>query len=416
MSILFQGRRRWCPAWQVLSLVSLTTLFLLPSIRTGYYGEDLIHSLTPGIVRLHEGTFTKRLVNVLQGNLYQGRFYPLTNVLHTGVHYLIRDVVVYKVLLVAGTVADLVLFYFLVRRLTGSGGFACFAGCVTVGLIQFRVTPDPVLGYYLQVQFVAAGLFVSLVALQLFLEGRGSAWLAASAASYLLIALTYEITYLFFPTHLLLIGRGRTGWKARLATAFPFLGVVGACGLATVLVRRFSLDTTGYVHHASLEPGGYLRAVWHQVSAALPLSYLLADPHGMFSGLHGTSRLCGWLLQPMAVVVALAALAVALTALRRSGVESDRLVDWSPTTAGIGLLLVVLPTLLIASSPFHREQLQLGVGWVPVLIQSHGTGLLLATALWRTIARPSLCGPFARWKCLVAAGLVAVVTGATLRR
>ena len=43
-------------------MLGLFTLFLWPAIATGYYAEDLIHSMTPGIARLN-GLTTLRLLN-----------------------------------------------------------------------------------------------------------------------------------------------------------------------------------------------------------------------------------------------------------------------------------------------------------------------------------------------------------------
>jgi hypothetical protein len=44
-------------------------------------------------------------------------------------------------------------------------------------------------------------------------------------------------------------------------------------------------------------------------------------------------------------------------------------------------MLAFFPTLLISISPYHRAMLSPGVSWIPVLIQSYGVGLLLATGL-----------------------------------
>jgi hypothetical protein len=415
MAAEMEQPRGWRTSWELLSLLGLFALFLSPALGTGYYAEDLIHSMTPGIARVEECSIPGQFVSAIRYNLSIGRFYPVTNLLHVGIHALARDVLTYKTILFAGTVFDMMLFYLLVRRLTKKSGFACLAAGLTVSLVQFRNHPDPVLGYYLQIQVVTAGLFSSLYALLVYLEGRGKVWLAVSAASYFLIAMTYEITYPFFVTHLLLIWRGRESGKARLAAALPILGVVLACGLTTFVVRRCSRDQNHYVHNVDFDAVAYLTAIWHQVSAALPMTYLLGDSHSVFRHLKGVMGYGEWALQPMSIVVAMAAMGFAHQALRKPGNGDGRLADWSLSTLGLGLLLVLLPTVLIASSPFHQTQFHFGVGWVPVLIECYGMGLVLAMLLWWMISLRPMGGSFAPWKCVGVAVLIAVVTGLTYR-
>src|SRR5271166_6206216 len=189
---LGHGRQRL--NWRLLGVLSLATLYLLPALKTGYWSEDCSHSV--GIVgrlvlKCSDSLLSEALVN-MWGSIRLGRFFPLTPALITVVFYLIRDVVLYKTYLVAVTVLDIAVFYELVRRLSGNRDFACFAACLTIPLFQFRVFVDPLLAYYGQIQLVTACFFFSLLALQLYLKGKGWGWLGLSAAAYLLCTLTYE--------------------------------------------------------------------------------------------------------------------------------------------------------------------------------------------------------------------------------
>ena len=205
--------------------------FPFSRLKTGYWSEDASHSV--GVV----GRLALKQSDTLLGETLEnawgagemGRFFPLTPALITVVFYLIRDVVLYKAYLIAVTVLDVMAFYLLVRKLCGNRDFACFAGCISIALLQFHVFVDPLLAYYGQIQLVTACLFFSLLALQLYLEGRGWGWLITSAAAYLLCTLAYEASYPMFFLHLLLIGRVRKGWWERLNPALPFLVIVGLC-------------------------------------------------------------------------------------------------------------------------------------------------------------------------------------------
>jgi hypothetical protein len=84
---------------------------------------------------------------------------------------------------------NIFIFWYFVAKLSGRRDFACFAACVAVGLIPYRVAIDPSLGFFGQMQRLIAGLFLSLLSLQAYLEGRKWWWLAASVALYLACAL-----------------------------------------------------------------------------------------------------------------------------------------------------------------------------------------------------------------------------------
>jgi hypothetical protein len=404
-------------AWPVLALLGVGFLLLSPALRTDYYAEDIPHSLTRGFDLELQKSYWGGLKVHLDVNLQKGRFYPITQVLHTSVHYLTADPFAYKAVLLAGTLFALFMYYLLVLRLTRSRAFASLAGIATLCLVQFRFTPDAVLGYYLQVQVVSAGLFASLLALQVYLEEGRTRWLVGSAAAYLLIALTYEITYLFFPMHLVLILRSRPTWRGRMAASLPILGVVLACGLATVAVRRFH-SGEHYVHAIDNNTWSILKAVIHQVSAVLPLSYALGDYHELFHAADRRFLWMGWLTRPWSLMAALAVGALLLLVSRRRRVLDEGalgLSRWCREALLLGGLLVALPTPLIATSPFHRSQFGFGVGWVPVLLQVHGAGLILATAIWWGLGARWGGGAFARAKWVGAAVLLGLVAGTTYR-
>lgn len=415
MKIAIANRAR--AAWPALAVLGVGLLLLSPALRTGYYAEDIPHSLTRGFdLELQKGYWGGLKLH-LDVNLQKGRFYPITQVLHTSVHYLTADPFAYKVVLLAGTLFALILYYLLVLRLTRSRAFASLAGITTLCLVQFRFTPDAVLGYYLQVQVVSAGLFASLLALQIYLENGRRRWLVGSAAAYLLIALTYEITYLFFPMHLVLILRSRATWWGRLKAVMPILGVVFCCGLATLAARRLHAGEH-YVHAIDNNTWLILKAVIHQVSAVLPLSYAIGDYHELFHDADRRFLWMGWLARPLSMVAAVAVIAVVvLVSRRRRALDAGSLAlsSWWRVAVVLGMLMAVLPTPLIATSPYHRSQFGFGVAWVPVLLQVHGAGLILATAVWWGLGARWGGGAFARDKWVGAAVLLGMLAGTTYR-
>ena len=407
--------RRLRPDWRLLGLVGLTTFYLLPALKTGYYSEDCWHSVAiAGRVILKQcDSILGLMLEDTWGSVRMGRFFPLTPILISAVFYLIRDVVVYKSYLIAVTVLDLMVFYELVRRLTRNRNFACLAGCLTVSLFQFRVFIDPLLAYYGQIQLVIASLMFSLIALDRFLEGRGRRWLVASAGAYLLCTLTYEVTYALFPLHLALVGRARRDWRDRIGLALPFLGVVGLCGLTTFVVQRL-YPSDLYVHKMSFAPGPFLLAMLRQPSAALPLSYFLADRHQVFTRVQGFRSFCRWVVTPGSIAVAVGALLLCHACLRRRTAGGNLPAGVGRLLSILAIMLIVLPVPLIATSPAHRQHFWFGVGWIVFLVECFGVGLLLATVIWHALGR-GCNGKRITWKSAIVSILIAALTGVTYR-
>ena len=308
-------------------------------------------------------------------------------------------------------------FYLLVHKLSGRRDYACFAACVTIGLIQYRITIDPSFGFFGQMQLLITALFLSLLTLQLHLEKRGQewGWLAASVILYLACALLYEVSYVLVLLHICLISRAYAGLSRRLRASLPFLGVVAFCGFQTVLVRWLHpIDI--YWHHTDFDPVAVARAIVHQVSGGLPLSYFLADPLKIFPhGGHGA--LLRWLLHGRVALVALPAFGLCYLCLRTrdaASVHASIDVGWG-WLMSLGLILAVFPSLLISISPYHRASMSPGVGWIPVLIQSYGVGLLLSGGFWIYVNATIGGGAKASWKCIVASLLVAMIVGITFQ-
>jgi hypothetical protein len=411
--------------WRTYGPLVLAAVFLSPALRTGYWAEDVILSLVPGELKVTGMSLGEKLLERQEKYLQLGRFFPVTPVLQVLAFALTRDVVAYKAYLVAGVLLDLMLFQVWIRRLSGDADFACLATCLTIGLFQFRVYMDPILAYYGQMQLMIAAVFVSLLALQHFLEGRRGAWLLAAAGAYLTAALTYEITYLFVPIYLLVIhsvGSGRRRWLS----ALPFVGIACVCVLMTIVVRRLFPNEVHYIHHISYDPRKFLVALVRQLSAGLPLSYFLSDllgTHwysvpGIFPAVRRPLHLVAWAARPGTFAVALTALTLGLACLRpgrRAGAVDPAPRGRLATVVGVGLMLAVLPAPMVCVSEFHRRSFSLGVGWIPVLLQYYGVALVLTAGLWRWLTRPRRGGAIARWEGVAAALALAALTGLTSR-
>lgn len=400
----------------LLAPLALAAFALAPALGTGFLSDDAYNSLYRGLLRIERITLLQRILWNVKVSLLEGRFFPLAFVQHYAVLYTFTDAFAYKLSIVCGVLLNLALFGMLVRRLWGDAGLATLAVVLTVAAFQFRLFFDPILALHGLMQAVMAGILVSLLALQRFLEGGGRGWLRLAAACFLVCALSYEIAYTMILLHLALIVSARGDWKGRLEAAAPFFRALGFCVGMSLLMRWLHYGNHPYIYRLNPAPRDFLLALAKQTSGALPLSYFLFDPSGVFEGRHGVRALLGWLAQGKVAGLALAGLGVAYAALRwpAPAAEGPPSGGRRPSIVPFGLMLAVLPGTLIAVSARYQTEIAFGKGYLPVYFQCFGVGLLLAAALRGPLARAAGAAP-PRAACVVGAAAVAVVVGLSYR-
>ncbi len=403
--------------WPLVALLCLAAFCLSPALGTGYWAEDIYYSaMVPANPILKDTTWFADTLDSIRHSMLVGRFYPITPIITAVAFIVFRNVVFYKAYIIGVTLLDVALFHLLARRLTGQRGFAALATALVVSLFQFRLTVDPILAYYGQIQWVTAAFLGSLIALRRYLEGGKPAWLTLSAFGYLFCTLSYEMTYTLVAIPVFLIFQARPGWRQGEAMARPFVLSAVCCAGMTVLIRWLH-PTDNYVHQTDYNPFAALGSLAHQVSAGLPLSYYLGDPLSLFAKGRDLEAWVDWLLQPGVILVFVATVGLTFRSLQKARRASTDAVGpvSDATLVGLGILLAVCPAILTAISPYHRNYLSFGVGWIGVMVQYYGVALVLAIAIWRLVgARPG-GGPFAFWKCLLASASVASILAVTYR-
>ncbi len=402
-------------------LLALALAFLWPALQTGYWAEDLCQSIAPRAQMVLQGkSFGAVVTGAIRHTLLSGRFFPLTAALMPTVHTLCTDAFQYKAFILGANLVDLLLFLTLVTRLTGRSDFGRFAACITLGLIQYRVILDPSLGFYGQMQILLAGLLLSLLTLQLWLDrqaaapGTGTGWLAASVGLFLACCLLYEVSYTLIVLHVALLHRASTRWRTTLRRAGPFLVVVGVCGLQSFLIRWLHPGTE-YWHRTDLTPSIMAQTLAGQISAGLPLSYFLCDPQDLFPS--RPRSILAWLLTWKVGLLCAGGLGLCLHCLpaRESGRPAVTLRLEARWLVALGASLAVMPALMLSISPYHQAQIGPGVGWIPVLLQCYGVGLVVSGGLWWATESTRLGGPGAPGKRLATAIGVALLLGITAR-
>jgi hypothetical protein len=324
------------------------------------------------------------------------------------VWHLLPDITAYKSYIIASTALNLLLFAGLLRRLTGSASLAALGVPVVAALFQFRVFDDPFLAYEGLLQYILLLTLLSLLALDRYLTGGRRRWLVASAALYLLLTLSYELSYPLFLLHAgLMVARGR-GWRATGLMTLPFAAAAVACAGASVILRALPGAVVLPGYQTNPDPIAFAKTLGKQLLAALPLSYYVNRPADVFPPY-------GLMMRSWGVACA-AAVAFALTLALLARLRRDR-----PDGGGIGsrglallgLLFWALPGLLTSLTPKYQDALTPGLGYLPVYVQYYGVGLLLLAGASSVCRRLSHRPGLARSAAVVAAAAVALVAAHT---
>jgi hypothetical protein len=194
------------------------------------------------------------------------------------------------------------------------------------------------------------------------LETGQPKFLFTSIATYVLAASCYETVYLLCILHLI-VAWWKRSFAIALRKAAPFIAI-GVALCAVELATLWSAHVAGTERYpVSLSGGSYLRTLVDQLTAAVPLVYLLSEaqnqrwPPALFAN-----------LQSGLVAVLLLVWFVGLTFVIWKAM-SQRATPKTKETIPFGLTLWIVPALLIALPAKYQHELHFGLGYLPVFLE-----------------------------------------------
>jgi hypothetical protein len=348
---------RWVPP----AILALALLVILPAAVTGWIADDAFYSALPGILGADRITLWQAMAHSFHiwffGN---GRFYPGLILEKYLVFDLFTNLVAYKILLTAATLATLEMFRRCVQAYT-TPAFAALCALTAASLFLIHGYQDALIAFNAMPQLVAMAMFGSFIAFRAALVKRNATTAAVAVMLYVLAALTYEDVYLLCVIYPLL-ARPLTGnWRAAVRASAPYVAVAGGLALLELGLHGWVRLPPGALYAVNVNPVLFLKTAFYQITAALPFAYWIADPLRSFTafaiGAFIGFAVIGW---------------VALRAVERAGPKQ--------LPVGTGVLAAILPALPVAVLVKYQHELQLGIGYLPVFFQTFGVALLLASA------------------------------------
>jgi hypothetical protein len=369
-----QQRRR--ASFEGVGIAALGFIVIAPALWSGWLGDDAFYSVLDGVLGADHVSLWQAMRHSFDLWFFgEGRFYPGLIFEKYLVFYIFTNLLAYKLLLVAATLVTVEMFRRCVAAYT-TRGLANLASLIAVTLFAERGYHDSILSYNAMPQFVAILVLGSLMAFRRVLERGANRRSGLSLALYAAAALTYEDAYgfcLLYPIVAAAIGRP---WRDALRQSWPYLAIAGGLALFSLGARAVVHVPPGSLYAFDADPAPLLRTLGEQILAAFPLSYYVFDPSRIFSH-HGPHDFYNNApVQPLVFVAFALAAAYALDrAVRDCGDPRG------PVAVGVAVL--VLAAVPIATVVKYQHELRPGLGYLPVLYEAFGLALALAAlASW----------------------------------
>lgn len=356
--------------WGLPAALALLFVALLPARRAALRGDDVATFEKHGLLELRDQGFVDYVWGGVTGAFEQGRLQALGGIQSEAVIWLLEDhPALYRVFLVALTVAAAYLLWRLARGLGLGDAGALLAVVLLVCAIQFRSYHDAMLGYYAATQCTLLLLLGSLLAFVRHLRGGGGLWLAL--ALFVGACLIYEWAYALAGVYAgvaLMQGRGLRAVRP----ALPFLAVGLLLAVGAFAARKLFAENVPAGYTVTLSVYLAARAYATQLFAPLPASGVIFEDNGFrfFTIGHNptAAEWAGAAWRALAVAAAVVLLVPRALAARLG------------TVAVTGALLWVTPPVFLVVAPKYQSELSAAKGYLPALVQAFGVALVLAAA------------------------------------
>ncbi|MBI5569402.1 MAG: hypothetical protein HY914_05595 [Desulfomonile tiedjei] len=360
-----------------LLVVLVNAISLLPVLESPYLGDDAwCESTLRGLCLLSKMSLGEVCWNTVVDYIHSGRWYPLVVYYFPVFYYL--DQYLYKAATVLFVVANIVLFGYFVRLVTGSRSWALMAALLPPLFIQLRSYHDPVMSYYFLMQVEFSLILASLILLVHYLRSPRPVFLGLSIASWAGCLLVYEAFYAFWIMHgvVAYLHFGRRALRKVAATTAPFF-LVAVVNLGIMLFVRAEFAPHYEGTSLNFAPQAWLWAFLKQAFAAVPLSYFAAFESWAAEVEFARS----YFANDVAVMcVAWAILWLLASDCSRLG-GRDRRHDAIKALLVLGTGFWLLPALIVTLSAKYQRELQWGLGYLPVYVSSFGLMMVALAAI-----------------------------------
>ncbi len=300
-----------------------------------------------------------------------GRVIPLAFVFCYSLFYWCQSLIVYKCLVLTAALADVWVFYRLVKQIGKSTQLALLSAALVPLFIQFRAGWDPLLSFSCLYPLLALLLFSSLLLFSQYLESPSVRLLSFSLLLFWLSTLMFELVFPLGALYVVIPWRKRRSLAKGLRLAAPFLAVDAIMVGVTFYLRAHAPGIAHGPYAVHLSPIPVLQALFAQVAGVIPLLY-----GALHLGALGEAD--SWIVLTLAAWMA----TLGLFWMLRRPLRSLPATFPQPAILPTGLVLLFASPLLICFSDKY-QQLTVADSYLPIYLSCFGAALLLSIAILR---------------------------------
>jgi hypothetical protein len=373
--------------YSILGVLFVIILMLLPLMNSGFFGDDAANSFIKGTLQYTNHSVSQAILGEYKYWLSMGRLFIIAPLYGYSLFALVNNLTLYKSLIILSVIINIILFGYFIRIITKSTPLSLLSMLIMPMFFQFRNFHDPIMSFAMIQQNLFSFIMLSLISLLIYIKNNKNIYLIFSLGMYLLSMLTYEVALPFFLLHFLIIyaysPNSRIILKLRLFLPFFLLSLT--CILIPILIRiylgipiigsgEYNTFSSGYVPSNNIM--AFLITFAKQTIAAFPLSYqipkFLSVPPYSFND---TIRLINRESAIIAIIYLLSCLIILKEVLRDSVEKKISTLDMQHLLI-MGLLILILPSILVALSPRYQKEVYWSVGYLPVYISYFGVAII----------------------------------------
>lgn len=359
----------------IFLLFLISTLYLFPYTQNGYWHDDAINSSIWGELHRAGNSLIALTWQVTRNWIRDaGRFIPLAFLQTYTAFYFIRDQQTLRLCHVLSVILNIILFITLLRKLKVTWSQIGLWFLVLLACLQMRDYNDPIASYsfFMQTQFM---LFTTSLLFYLHWEFNNK-WRFLVLSSFCLAfsLLIYEVNYIFYPMVVILLLKSQKN-KDTLVKAsailfspllfyIPFNIFLRHFGNPVYVGNKFSFNT--------ILPETYLK----QFIAPFPYVHYLFKFQRKFNVIELAKSLPTNFISVLIFITAL----YVIFKLYEKISTSKEVLKSNPHYQKlkiIALSLVFIPPCFMAISKKYQDELDWGIGYLPVYYSYFGVALLI---------------------------------------
>ena len=362
------------------AVIAISFIFLQPLLASPFVSDESFNSYYAGFLGYEHLSLVRGSQIETAFYIKLGRFFPINTAIFSALFFSIRNVVVFKALQITAIITNVVAFWFVIVALGRLRTRATLASIMFLLTLQFTTYYNATVAFDLLLQLVTLLFFVSILCTIRYCATGSKTMLAFIGILTIVNGFTYEVSYAFAPI-LVLIAARLTARHRTLAIGIVSLGSVATLVLVDIAIRANVQIPSHTSYSLNLSPFPILSTIALQITATLPLIYVITNPLRDFANWSSFFPEITFGDVALVIVTSLVTYFAIAEKARTSAGRIVRVGLDNRDLRNVGVAILVLPSIPTSLSARYQTELQFGFGYLPVYFAGFGCAILLTLAI-----------------------------------